>query len=149
VICPVSSGSSLHSNISVQPIILTSNYAASTMPLSTFVTSCWLPENCRPTLFLVCVGLEFSTPLGDLIHHNVRTTTPFSSPDIYHHDTGAHRRRHVDDVIVSAVFQMEYSPNSSQGVLLNIVIGITLMVHQPLKPPLRQTLEAYPVLTPP
>jgi len=30
----------------------------------------------------------------------------------------------------------------------NIVIGIVLMVHQPLKPPLRQTLEAYPGLIP-
>jgi len=27
-------------------------------------------------------------------------------------------------------------------VLPNVVIGIVLMVHQPLKPPLRQTLEA-------
>ena len=30
----------------------------------------------------------------------------------------------------------------------NIVIGMVLMVHQPFKPPLRQTLEAYPGLTP-
>ena len=30
----------------------------------------------------------------------------------------------------------------------NIVIGIVLMVHQPLRSPLRQTLEAYPALTP-
>ena len=30
---------------------------------------------------------------------------------------------------------------------LNIVIGIVLMVHHPVKPPLRQTLEAYPGLT--
>ena len=31
----------------------------------------------------------------------------------------------------------------------NIVIGIVLIVHQPLKPPLHQTLEAYPGLTRP
>jgi len=40
------------------------------------------------------------------------------------------------------------SPDNSQiiahkGVLPSTVIGIVLMVHQPFKPPLRQTLEAY------
>ena len=30
----------------------------------------------------------------------------------------------------------------------NVVIGIVLIVHQPFKPPIRQTLEAYPGLTP-
>ena len=45
-------------------------------------------------------------------------------------------------------FSPDNPRNSSQGVLPNTVIGIVLMVHQPLKPPLRQTLKAYPGLTP-
>ena len=56
-------------------------------------------------------------------YHNFRTTPPVFSPD-------------------------NRPPHSSQGVLPNIFIGIVLMVHQPLKPPLRQTLEAYPGQTP-
>jgi len=66
--------------------------------------------------------MEFSTPLG-VNTPNFCTTPPASSPD---------------------------NPPSiaHMGLLPNIVIGIVLMVHQPLKLPFRQTLEAYPGLTP-
>jgi len=43
-------------------------------------------------------------------------------------------------VLCSLFFFRVYRPH--------IVIGIVLMVHQPFKPPLRQTLKAYPGLTP-